>query len=83
MLRAYILLHVDGLIDRLMQCHVRFLVMYRRESEVREIGGWLAKQPSHRLKFRSIRLLSIIVRVIVAMQLKILLYFVHKSRGVV
>jgi len=38
---------------------------------VREIGGWLAKQSSHRFKFRSIRLFSIIVRVIVDIQLKI------------
>ena len=53
-LRAGILVNISGLIGRLMQCHIRFLVTWRRESEVRERGGCFAKQPSHRLKFRSI-----------------------------
>ena len=69
-IRAGTLLHVSGIISHLMQCHIRFLVMWRRESKVRERGGCLAKQPSHRLKFRSMRLLCTIVQVVVAMQLK-------------
>ena len=37
---------------------------------------------SHRLKFRSMRLLSTIARVVVAMQFKIFSYFIHKSSDV-
>ena len=37
----------------------------------------------HRLKFISMRLLPTIVQVVVTMQLKIFLYFIHKSRDVV
>ena len=57
-IRAGILLHVSSLIGRPVQCHVEFLVMWRKESQMREKGGCLAKQPSYRLKFRSTRLLS-------------------------
>ena len=80
-MRAGTLLHVSGLKSRLMQCHVEFLVMWR-ESEVRERGGCLTKQPSHRLNFRSMRLLLIIARIVISMQLKIFLYFINKSRDV-
>ena len=72
------MLHVNNIIGRLMQCHIEFAVMWWRESEVRERGGCFAKQPPHRLKFRSMRLLSTIVRVIVVMQLNIFFYFIHK-----
>ena len=57
-LRASTLLHVSGLITRLMQCHVRFLVMWRRESKVRERGRCFARQPPHKLNFRTTRQLN-------------------------
>ena len=51
-LRASTLLHVSSLIARLMQCHVGFLVMWKREREVRERGCCFARQPPHKLNFR-------------------------------
>jgi hypothetical protein len=55
MIRASTLLHVSGIIGCLMQMHVIFLMMWRREGEERERGGCFAKQPSHRLKLRTMR----------------------------
>jgi hypothetical protein len=34
MLRTSILVHISSPVGRLMQCHIRFVVMWRRESEV-------------------------------------------------
>jgi hypothetical protein len=58
MIRASTLLHVSGIIGCLMQMHVIFLMMWRREGEERERGGCFAKQPPHRLKIRTIKLLT-------------------------
>ena len=74
------LLYISSLIGRLMQYHIEFLVMWRRESEVREKCGCFAKQPSHRLKFRSIRLLY---KLLLPCNSKYFFYFIHKSWGVV
>jgi hypothetical protein len=41
------LLHANGPISFLMQYHVRFLMMLRRESEERERGRCSTKQPPH------------------------------------
>ena len=60
-LRASILLHVSGLIGRLMQLrkvHVGFLIRWRRVREEREQNCCFAIQPPHKLKFRTTRPLS-------------------------
>jgi len=57
-LRASTLLHVSGFIARLIQCHVRFLVMWRRESDVREWACCFARQPPHKLNFRTMKQLD-------------------------
>jgi hypothetical protein len=46
-LRASTLLQVSCPIGRPMQCHIRFLMMWRRESEERERGRCFTKQPPH------------------------------------
>ena len=74
--------HVMLYIETFLLGHIEFLVMWR-ESEVRERGGCLTKQPYHRLNFRSMRLLLIITLIIISMQLKIFLYFINKSRDMV
>ena len=55
---ASTLLYVSSLIARLMQCHVGFLVVWRKESEVRERDRCFARQPSHKLNFRTTRQLN-------------------------
>jgi hypothetical protein len=45
--RACTLLHVSCSIGRPMPCHIRFLMMWRRESEEAERGRCFAKQPPH------------------------------------
>jgi hypothetical protein len=45
--RASTLVHISSPIGRLMQCHIGFLMMWRRESTERERGRCLAKQPPH------------------------------------
>ena len=44
------LLHVSGLVRRLVQCHIGFLLMWRKKRIEREQGGC-----SHKLKFRIMR----------------------------
>jgi hypothetical protein len=45
-IRASTLLHISNPIGRPMQCHIRFLMTWRRESKERERGRCLAKQPN-------------------------------------
>ena len=56
--KASTLVHVSGLIARLMQCHVSFLVMWRRESEMRKEYRCFTRQPPHKLNFRTMRQLD-------------------------
>ena len=44
--------------SHLIQCHIVFLVMWRRESEVRERGRCFARQPPHKLNFRTMKQLD-------------------------
>jgi hypothetical protein len=46
-LRASTLVHVSSPIGRPMQCHIGFLMMWKRESKEREKSRCLAKQPPH------------------------------------
>ena len=52
------LLHVNDLIVRLMQCHIEFLMLWRRESKVREKCRCFARQSPHKLNFRTMRQLD-------------------------
>jgi hypothetical protein len=47
LMRANTLVHVSSPIGRPMQCHIGFLMMWRRERKERERGCCLAKQPPH------------------------------------
>ena len=49
--------------------------------EVRERSGCFVKQPSHELKFRNTKQLPSIIRVVVAMQLTIFLFFYPQIKG--
>jgi hypothetical protein len=69
-IRAGTLLHVSSLISCPVQCHIEFLVMLRKESQMREKCGCLAKQLSYRLKFRSMRLLSTLYELLLPWNLK-------------
>jgi hypothetical protein len=54
-LRTSKLLYASGVIGYLMQIHVEFFMIWRREGKERELGGCFAKQPPHRLKLRTTR----------------------------
>ena len=55
--RTSTLLHVQSPCY-LMQNHIEFFLLNVRESAAREQSGYFARQPSHRLKFKTIRPLS-------------------------
>jgi hypothetical protein len=55
LLRASTLVHVSSPVGRPMQCHIRFLMMWKRESKERERGCCLAKQPPHERSNRLMR----------------------------
>jgi hypothetical protein len=75
-LRAGTLLHISSLVRCLMQCHVVFLLMWRKERGERENGRCFAKQPPHKLKIRNMR--QPFYELLLTCNLELYFYYMHK-----
>lgn len=71
------LVHVVSLIVHPMQCHIRFLIMWRRERARREKKLLPQKTTTSRDNFTTI------IWVVIAMQLKIFFFYMHKLNYIV
>lgn len=79
-MRASALVYLSSLICGLMRCHIEFLIIWRREREVREKDSCFAKQPPLKLILGLWDNLYTTAHVVVVMKLTSIYYYVHKLR---